>query len=205
MSSKGKITSWNDEKGFGFITPLQGGNRVFVHIKAFANRARRPIVGDVVTYELSSDARGRPCAEHASIAGVRKAKTGKRSSGRLSHALAFSFLLLVAGAVAISAVPPAILLVYIVLSVVTFLAYAFDKAAARKGAWRTQESTLHLLALVGGWPGALVAQASLRHKSSKQSFRSAFWVTVVLNCAAFVWLLTPAGERSLRTVLSAIA
>ncbi|MES9852422.1 MAG: cold shock domain-containing protein [Candidatus Thiodiazotropha sp. L084R] len=43
MKKKGKISSWNDDKGFGFIVPLDGGNRTFVHIKAFANRARRPL------------------------------------------------------------------------------------------------------------------------------------------------------------------
>jgi heme/copper-type cytochrome/quinol oxidase subunit 3 len=51
------------------------------------------------------------------------------------------------------------------------------------------------LSLVGGWPGALVAQQKLRHKSQKQSFRIVFWITVLLNCAAFSWLFT--GYRAL--------
>ena len=82
--------------------------------------------------------------------------------------------------------------------------YAVDKSAARKGAWRTQESTLHLLSLAGGWPGALVAQQKLRHKSRKQSFRFVFWVTVLLNCGAFVWLFTPTGASALQSVQSLI-
>ena len=64
-----------------------------------------------------------------------------------------------------------------------------DKAAARQGRWRTPESTLHTLALVGGWPGALVAQRVFRHKTTKQPFRTIFWFTVVANCAALAWLL----------------
>lgn len=74
-----------------------------------------------------------------------------------------------------------------VLSLLTFIIYALDKSAAKNGAWRAEESTLHLLSLAGGWPGALIAQQKLRHKSKKQSFRSVFWVTVLLNCGAFAW------------------
>jgi uncharacterized membrane protein YsdA (DUF1294 family) len=61
------------------------------------------------------------------------------------------------------------------------------------GAWRTAENRLHVLALLGGWPGALIAQQVLRHKSRKASFRFTFWVTVVLNCVALAWLFTAGG------------
>ena len=53
------------------------------------------------------------------------------------------------------------------------------------------ENALHLLALAGGWPGALLAQQFLRHKSTKQEFRQVFWVTVLLNIIALVLLATP--------------
>jgi len=56
---------------------------------------------------------------------------------------------------------------YLILSLVTFIVYAIDKSAARKGSWRIKESTLHILAFTGGWPGALLAQKTLRHKSVK--------------------------------------
>ena len=80
---------------------------------------------------------------------------------------------------------------YCVASLVTFFVYTVDKHAARKGLWRIPEPHLHLLVLIGGWPGAILAQQKLRHKSKKQSFRFVFWITVMLNCAASVWLLTP--------------
>jgi uncharacterized membrane protein YsdA (DUF1294 family) len=80
--------------------------------------------------------------------------------------------------------PTMILALYLVASAITFVAYAIDKRAARKGSWRTKEKTLHLLALIGGWPGALLAQKLLRHKTAKQPFRGVFWLTVVLNCGA---------------------
>ena len=69
-------------------------------------------------------------------------------------------------------------------------AYRFDKSAARAGRRRTPESTLHTLALFGGWPGALVGQQVWRHKTTKQPFRTLFWGTVILNCAALTWLVT---------------
>ena len=75
------------------------------------------------------------------------------------------------------------------------MAYALDKSAAQQGAWRTRESTLHLLALCGGWPGALVAQQTLRHKSSKAEFRMVFWATVLLNMAALGFLVSPYGAQ----------
>jgi uncharacterized membrane protein YsdA (DUF1294 family) len=82
-----------------------------------------------------------------------------------------------------------ILTIYLIASVITFLVYAQDKSAARHNRWRTKESTLHSLALTGGWPGALLAQKVLRHKSSKVAFQRVFWVTVVVNVGVVGWLL----------------
>ena len=100
------------------------------------------------------------------------------------------FMVIVGVSVLAGKISPLIFALYLVASLLTFLMYAVDKSAAQKGAWRTKESTLHLLSLVGGWPGALVAQEILRHKSKKQSFRFVFWCTVLLNCSVFVWLFT---------------
>jgi uncharacterized membrane protein YsdA (DUF1294 family) len=105
-----------------------------------------------------------------------------------------AFLVLYA-AVSIAWKPPLVVaLGYVVASLVTFMVYAFDKSAAGRGARRTPEATLHMLALAGGWPGAILAQQLLRHKSRKAEFRSVFWVTVVLNVAGFVVFSAPAGR-----------
>jgi len=84
---------------------------------------------------------------------------------------------------------------YTGISVLTFLVYARDKAAARRDAWRTGESSLHLLGLAGGWPGALLAQHLLRHQSTKPAFQSSLWFTVVVNCGVLGWFLTGFGAR----------
>lgn len=75
---------------------------------------------------------------------------------------------------------------YLAGSLVCFVVYAIDKAAAGAGRWRISENTLILLGLAGGWPGAIVAQQTLRHKSSKTSFRAVFWGSVLANVGVFV-------------------
>jgi uncharacterized membrane protein YsdA (DUF1294 family) len=77
---------------------------------------------------------------------------------------------------------------YLAMSLACFIVYALDKSAARKGERRTPESTLLILGLFGGWPGAVLAQQWLRHKTVKQPFRQLFWFTIVANVAAFLWL-----------------
>lgn len=80
------------------------------------------------------------------------------------------------------------------LNLLTFVVYAMDKSAAQSGQWRVPEKNLHLLALAGGWPGAWVAQQTLRHKSSKAEFRAVYWATVVLHCAGLAaWVMRWVG------------
>ncbi len=84
--------------------------------------------------------------------------------------------------------PKFLIIYYLVISFITYIAFAVDKRAARRGNWRTPEQTLHLLSLLGGWPGALLGQHYLRHKSQKLSFRVVLWLTIVVNCGALIWL-----------------
>lgn len=78
----------------------------------------------------------------------------------------------------------------LVASVVAFGVYGFDKRAARDGRRRVPESTLHLLGLAGGWPGAFVAQQVFRHKTRKAGFQVVFWLTVAANCGALWWWMS---------------
>lgn len=202
MRDKGKLVAWNDEKGYGFIAPFSGAAQVFIHVKAFENRTRRPEVHDVVTYTLSSDKQGRRRAVKATLAGASRPPRVARPGSAWALFAVTMFFAAVGAAVVLGYLLPVALLVYPAASAVTFGAYALDKSAAQKGRWRTSEGTLHLLSLAGGWPGAWVAQSVLRHKSRKQPFRAVFWVTVVLNCAALAWLSTPGGRSALEALSS---
>jgi uncharacterized membrane protein YsdA (DUF1294 family)/cold shock CspA family protein len=203
MRHQGKITDWKDSRGFGFITPKSGGEKVFVHIKSFVNRQRRPVGNEIVTYSLKTDANGRIQAESVAFFGERMPHATTYGRNNVSLILALAFLAFVSGSVVAGKLPFSVLGFYFVASAVAFVAYALDQSAARNDQWRTRESTLHLFALIGGWPGALAAQRLLRHKTKKQSFQIVFWVTVVLNCGAFGWLFSSKGADALHSFLGA--
>jgi uncharacterized membrane protein YsdA (DUF1294 family) len=86
-------------------------------------------------------------------------------------------------------------------SILTFLAYTIDKSAVQNSRWRTQESTLHLFGMVGGWPGVLLLQKALSHNSKKERFQIVFLATVIINCFTLGWLLTKSGSAFLNTIL----
>jgi len=91
------------------------------------------------------------------------------------------------------ALPGMTLVIFGVLSLLAFSAYAHDKRAARLQARRTPEWVLHLLELAGGWPGALLAQRLLRHKNRKLAYQFAFWACVLLHEATLGHLWRQAG------------
>jgi uncharacterized membrane protein YsdA (DUF1294 family)/cold shock CspA family protein len=79
---------------------------------------------------------------------------------------------------------------YPVVSLVSFCQYWNDKNSAQKGRWRTAENTLQVTALLGGWPGALVAQQVFRHKTRKLEFQLPFWLIILAHQLFwFDWLL----------------
>lgn len=202
MRHHGRISSWKDEQGFGFIAPHDGSAPVFIHISAFDDRRRRPLVGDIVTYEIQADDRGRLQATDVALADRRRAGSDRGGTRRGAWRIAIAACVLAAFAAAVGAglLPYSLAALYGAASVLAFLAYGLDKSAARADRRRIPENTLHLFGLAGGWPGALVAQQVFRHKSSKASFQLAFWTTVVVNCGATVWLLSPAGVESMRSL-----
>ncbi len=199
MRQKGKITKWNDDKGFGFITPIGSDKQVFVHIKSFKNRSSRPELNQTVWYDISKDSQGRVCAANTKRSSDRKEKRGSHRSTFPALFLTL-FLLTLAISVLIFNLPIWIPTFYLVVSLLTFVVYFFDKLAAKKGGWRTPEKTLHLLALTCGWPGAVIAQQLLRHKSKKHSFQVLFWITIVINVLVYIGILTPTGVDLLRSL-----
>lgn len=101
----------------------------------------------------------------------------------------------------LSYTPLIIPVMYVFFSIMAILFYAKDKYAAQRGTQRTPENTLHVLGLLGGWPGAIAAQQTFRHKTRKLGFRIPFWITVVLNYGAFVWIHMPTGAALFNTWL----
>ena len=184
MRHQGRIAKWNDERGFGFISPSKGGGSVFVHISSFPRSDRRPSVNEAVSYTLAFDSHGRPQANDVRFVVRTRSASPTRRIPAAPITFAVSFLVAVTALAASGRLEMSWLVLYYGASIITYGVYARDKTAARNARRRTPESTLHLLSLVGGWPGALVAQALLRHKTRKPSFLIGYWLTVIVNCIA---------------------
>jgi uncharacterized membrane protein YsdA (DUF1294 family)/cold shock CspA family protein len=193
---KGKLTTWKDERGFGFIRPNDGGQEVFLHISALKDRNNRPQVGDTIYYQLSSGQDGKVRACNAFIEGTTSKPISKNLSSevRTTSKVKTKALSLWLEVLLLSALPlvgslhfilvtanPIPLILYPAMSLLTFALYADDKARARQGKWRVSENMLHLCELLGGWFGAFIAQRKLHHKSRKHSYQLVFWGIIIVH------------------------
>ena len=212
---KGQLTKWKDERGFGFIEAVERSQEVFLHISELKDSTRRPQVGDTIYYYVVvEDEKIRAC--NAFIAGARSKPNLPPASSKnratsigvsnypfpILEVLLLSILPLIGSLhfVWITANPIPLIL-YPVMSLLTFAVYADDKSRAKRGDWRTPEQTLHLCELAGGWLGGFVAQRRLRHKNIKTSYQVVFWAIVALHLAFWVdWLFL--GGTSIKAFLN---
>jgi uncharacterized membrane protein YsdA (DUF1294 family)/cold shock CspA family protein len=198
---RGRVTDWKDDRGFGFIEPEEGGERVFFHISGVARGAPRPSTGSTVSFDLGRSADGKLRAINvgpAGFAAVSSKVISKRVVLSLAALLALSAIW---WSVVLGKVPIQIFWVFAGMSSVAFVMYGLDKWAAKRDAQRTPENTLQLCALLGGWPGALLAQQVFRHKSSKPSFQVVFWFMVVINCGALGFYFSEPGSAFINQLL----
>ena len=214
MTRTGHIARWNAERGFGFIATPTGEQNIFFHVRDF--RGGQPAEGLAVRFEqIEVGGKGpramavQPLGRAAAPSPDRTAHP-RRPMGRAptnyprptargldGQPLLFGIALLawlgLLAAISLRGAWPWDLSValggLLALNVVTFFSYAMDKTAAEQGRWRTPESTLHALALAGGWPAAWLAQRALRHKSRKRAFLAVYVLTVLLHLGALGLLL----------------
>lgn len=173
---KGSLVEWDHERGYGFLEFER--QRVFLHVRDFAERHKRPEVGDRIWFDLGADERGRSCARRA---------IHVNDGGELAAIdwVVVGVLLLLPGAAVRRGLGDwlgwCVAGFAVAVSVLTYVLYAFDKRAARRGEGRTSERFLHFLELVGGWPGAYFAQCNFRHKRTKLSYQLVFWLIVATH------------------------
>lgn len=177
----GVVSLWYEERGFGWIEDDSG--RHFAHIRDF-RKGRVPVKGDELTFELGLDSKGRSCAT--------KLVLKNPHSGPGVWACVQLAVLLVLPLMAGIRLPGSGWLpvsVMLVMSVAAWRAYRSDKKAAEEGAWRVSETMLHSLELLGGWPGAFLAQRRYHHKTRKASYQAIFQSIVFLYLLASLDLL----------------
>ncbi|MDR7307926.1 cold shock and DUF1294 domain-containing protein [Rhodoferax saidenbachensis] len=199
MRFEGTIKTWHDDRGFGFIEPTGGGQELFVHIKAFPTSMGRPIVGSKVTFEVEPAAEGKKRAVRVQLPQASKSaartntQKGRQSrSWETSSVVALSIFAVSYVVMSLAwKLPLLVGAAYLVMSIVCAGFYWHDKVSARLGEWRTSEEALILMGVFCGWPGAIVAQQVLRHKTTKPSFRMMHWFTVVLNLTILYLVGTP--------------
>ncbi len=204
MRFEGTLKSWNDDRGLGLLAADQGGQDIVVQQDALVRLDEKPRVGQRFSFEIEPAFGGIKRAKN--LAGMprnrgsalRRRQSSRRPAGPREVGLkallvvpAFALIFL---AVSIYwRIDVWVAALYALASIVTFLAYASDKTAAVEGRGRTSEFFLLMLGLVGGWPGAVLAQQALRHKTRKASFQTLFWLTVSVNVLAFFTLASPLG------------
>ncbi|MEZ9630672.1 DUF1294 domain-containing protein [Vibrio breoganii] len=191
---EGQIVEWNDSKGYGFISALNGELKVFIHVTSLKRSNRRPQLNDKVKFDVLEDDKGRVNANNAVILNA--------YGFPLTVLFGMTFLVTACASIVVFDGELILIPLYLILSIFTYLMFAWDKQAAQNKSWRTRENTLHMLSLAGGWPGALFAQFHLRHKSRKQPFKFILWVTVFMNITGFVWLFTSSGKLAVEYLLS---
>lgn len=191
MRFDGTLSCWNDERGFGYIESTQGGEPIFVHASAWPLDSCRPQLIQTVSFEVDLGPKGKR-ARNVQVIRARAMTnpTERASRAQWGGATLFAipaFLVLYVTMAILWKTPLWVAGLYLAASTATFMAYAVDKSAAAHRSKRTPENRLHALSLIGGWPGALLAQ-QLRHNFTKQAFRQAFRGTVLLNVIALLLL-----------------
>lgn len=195
----GFVKAWDEERGFGLIEPAQGGQDIQLSLTGFAASGQRPQVKQRVRFEIETgpDGQEQACRVEPALTPPVRSISRQEASAYWMMAIRWvipAFLGLSLLLALVWEVPLQLAVIYLLASAVSLSAHAMDKYASKRGMRRTAESTLHAFSLLGGWPGTLLAQRLVRHKSAKIQFRQWFWITVVVNVSAFILLCSPLAQ-----------
>ena len=198
----GKLKKWKDDRGFGFIQPRDDSQEVYLHISELKDSTRRPRENDTIYYYMvvDSDGKIRACNAFISDARIKSASSSTALSGNMKSDRSAHTSFPIAEIILLLLLPgfgtahftwitknPLPLILYTVMSLLTYILYADDKSRAKRKQWRIPEQTLHLFELAGGWIGGFLAQRTLRHKNRKVTYQLSFWTIVTIHHIAWIW------------------
>ncbi len=172
----GVVIQFDTDKKFGFIKSAELDKSVFVHANEV--KSQYPLQsGQKVEFTLTETKKGFQATQVV----IKK-----------NHMTPFSFFFLIAfimtgalGAYLYQSMP--LFESYLcAINAVTALFYLYDKTSAGSSLLRVPENTLHTLALIGGWPLAILSQNVLRHKTVKKSFRRQQILVIGVWVVAFI-------------------
>lgn len=164
---QGTVVKWNDQRGFGFISPARDpADHLFFHIKE-VHSARRPEVDDLVTFSLERQPDGKMRCVEVSYTNERP----RDLPFPYFQVVALVFCLAAAASVGWRTEIQWLPLGYLGMGLLSYSLYSSDKTRAERREWRISEATLHWVDFLGGWPGGFIAQRVLRHKTSKGDFQ----------------------------------
>lgn len=209
----GTVCYWRDDKGFGFIT-MDSGERLFFHIRDFETvPQRRPQQGDLLCFQKALDKHNRHYAlalqfvapqEPVLTTSSQPNKATDPGFYQIQHKarcfrylfFVLLFLSLLAGSFVFT-----IPLFYLEASLFTYWLYQIDKKLACSGYQsRLPEESLQMFSLIGGWPGAWLAQKRLHHKVHKMPFQREFRFVIYGNSCFLLWLLSEPGSTFLQNM-----
>lgn len=195
LGVSGNIIEWHEERSFGFVQTQLLPEKIFFHISVLVAQKYAPKINESVTIyaqynttkkrwqatKITSPTREtlqakQHMTEHALIRPIK---------GKLQWAIPIVLLWLIS----VSYANQLLGINYIIVSLIALGLYAWDKRCAIHQNSRIPENSLHAVALLGGWSGALIARYLFRHKTQKQPFISIFWLTVIANIIATAYLL----------------
>lgn len=219
MPEQGTVIRWDEQKGYGFIRSPKSAQDIFFHVRdlAFSSAELRPdlpVCFEVIhiggkgpralqiqrasvpqaAAQMRQERRPQAAPEPRPSTSGSTRRAGTPAGARTRNAWPMLLLIAAYGLMLLvlcwrGRLPAVLLPASLVLNLLLFWIYWQDKHAARTRAWRTREQTLHMLALLGGWPAAWLAQRVLRHKSSKAVFQQTYVMTVLCHWALLLgWL-----------------
>lgn len=195
----GHINHWDDERGYGFIAVKGHHGGIFFHIKSFAYMNIRPQLNQEVVFYVQKK-------EHkwqATRVLLEKDKNGINQSGAydendplLFETVLYIFLVIIYYGI-LNQISVPIASTGLILSGLTFYLFWQDKHKARHKKFRIPEATLWVSALIGGWPGGLIARQLLRHKLNSSHFIVFFWACMVIHFSIIYTLTKYLGINKL--------